>query len=166
VLLRLAYLAVTNAFALARLLPVSDHAKDVEILALRHQIGVLERQLGGQRPTFAPLDRAFLSALLHNLPTRVLREVRLLVKPETVLRWHRNLISAHHARRSRPKRPGRPRTIASVRRLVLRMTWENPTWGYRRIHGELLTLGVAVAASTVWQILKDAGTDPALAPLH
>ena len=71
-LLRLAYLSVTNAFALLRLLPMSDRDKDVEILALRHQITVLERQLGRTRPRFSPADRAFLAALLHRLPRDVL----------------------------------------------------------------------------------------------
>ena len=69
VLLRLVYLGVTNAFAMLRLLPMSDRDKDSEILALRHQIGVLERQLGGDRVRFARSDRVFLAALLHRLPT-------------------------------------------------------------------------------------------------
>ncbi len=69
-LLRLACLTVTNAFAALRLLPLSDRDKDVEILALRHQLAVLERQLGGARPRFAPEDRTFLAALLHRLPKR------------------------------------------------------------------------------------------------
>ena len=62
---------------------------------------------------------------------------------------------------SRPKRPGRPRPVRSVRSLVLRLARENPGWGYRRLHGELLVLGVKVAASTVWEILKEAGVNPA-----
>jgi len=161
VLLRLAYLGVTNAFALLRLLPMSDRDKDAEILALRHQITVLERQLGGDRVRFAPGDRAFLAALLHRLPLPILRQVRLLVRPDTVLRWHRDLARRRHAVLSRPKRPGRPRTVRSIRILVLRLARENPSWGYRRLHGELLVLGVKVAASTVWKILKDAGIDPA-----
>jgi putative transposase len=161
VLLRLAYLAVSDAFALLRLLPHSDRDNAVEILALRHQIGVLQRRLGGQRPRFQPADRAFLAALLHRVPARVRRELRLLVQPDTILRWHRDLLARHHGAQSRPKRPGRPRTVRSVRALVLRLANENPTWGYRRIHGELLTLGVKVAASTVWQILRDAGIGPA-----
>jgi len=66
-----------------------------------------------------------------------------------------------HARRFRPRTVGRPRTVRSIRRLVLRLASENSTWGYRRIHGELLVLGVKVAASTVWEILKDAGVEPA-----
>ncbi|ROP41889.1 integrase core domain-containing protein [Saccharothrix texasensis] len=160
-LLRLAYLGVTNAFALLRLLPLSDRDKDTEILALRHQIMVLQRQLGDTRPRFSPADRAFLAALLHRLPAQALRRLRLLVRPETVLRWHRDLLDRRHTAGSRPKRPGRPRTIRSIRLLVLRLAQENPAWGYRRIHGELLVLGIKIAASTVWQILKDAGIDPA-----
>ena len=66
--LRLAYLAVTNMFAVLRLLPMSDRDKNTEILALRHQIAVLERQLGKQKARFTPSDRAFLAALLHHLP--------------------------------------------------------------------------------------------------
>jgi putative transposase len=84
----------------------------------------------------------------------------LVMSPDTVLRWHRDLLNRRHAARSRPKRPGRPRTMASIRRLVLRLAHENSNWGYRRIHGELALLRVTVAASTVWEILKDAGVNP------
>ncbi|WP_369362587.1 integrase core domain-containing protein [Streptomyces sp. CG4] len=160
-LLRLAYLGVTNAFAMLRLLPMSDRDKDVEILVLRHQIAMLERQLGGSRPRFEPGDRAFLAALLHRLRRDVLRRLRLLVRPDMVLRWHRDLVARRHAAGSWPKRPGRPRTVHSIRVLVLRLARENPGWGYRRVHGELLVLGIEVAASTVWEILKEAGIDPA-----
>jgi transposase InsO family protein len=161
VLLRLAYLGVTNAFGILRLLPMSDRDKDVEILALRHQLAMLERQLGTTKVRFHASDRAFLAALLHRLPRDVLRRVRLLVRPDTVLRWHRDLLAHRHAHLSRPKRPGRPRRVRSVRVLVLRLARENPSWGYRRLHGELLVLGVKVAASTVWEMLKEAGIDPA-----
>ncbi|MEU6264665.1 helix-turn-helix domain-containing protein [Saccharopolyspora shandongensis] len=147
-LFRLAYLGMTNAFAMLRLLPMSDRDKDVEILALRHQITVLERQLDQARVRFTPADRAFLAALLHPLPRNLLRKLRLLVRPDTVLRWHRDLVTRRHATLSKPKRPGRPPTARSIRALVLRLAKENPSWGYRRIHGELLTLGVKVAAST------------------
>lgn len=128
-LLRLGYLGVANAFAILRLLPTSDRDKDVEILALRHQITVLERQLSGQRVRFESGDRAFLAVLLHQLPTHVLHRMRLLVRPDTVLRWHRDLVAHRHAARSRPKRGGWPRTIHSVRALVLRLASENPHWG-------------------------------------
>jgi len=92
-LLRLAYLAVTNAFALLRLLPRSDWDKDAEILALRHQMAVLQRHLGGQRIRFEPTDRALLAALLHPLPWPTLRGPRLLVRPDTILKWHRDLLA-------------------------------------------------------------------------
>jgi transposase len=95
------------------------------------------------------------------LPTQRLRRLRLLVRPDTILGWHRDLIARRHAARSRPKRPGRPRTVRSIRALVLRLARENPSWGYRRLHGELHGVGVKVAASTVWEILKEAGIDPA-----
>ena len=161
VLLRLAYLTVTNTFAVLRLLPMSDRDKDVEILALRHQIGVLQRHLGPKTVTFTPADRAFLAALLQPLPRSVLRRLQLLVRPDTVLRWHRDLMRTRHANISKPKRRGRPPTVRSIRTLVLRLVRENPSWGYRRIHGELATLGIKVAASTVWEILKAEGIDPA-----
>ena len=160
-MLRLAYLGVTSAFAVLRLLPMSDRDKDVEILALRHQLVMLERQLGTTKVRFDAGDRAFLAALLHRQPRDVLRQVRLLVRPDTVLRWHRDLLALHHAHLSRPKRPGRPPTARSVRILVLRLARENPSWGYRRLQGELLVLGVKVAASTVWEMLKEARINPA-----
>ena len=103
-LLRLAYLGVTNAFALLRLLPMSDRDKDVEILALRHQLTVLQRQLGTERVRLDGSDRAFLAALLHRLPRDVLRQVRLLWRPETVLHWHRNLLFSAAATRTCPGR--------------------------------------------------------------
>jgi transposase InsO family protein len=161
VLLRLAYLGVTNVFALLRLLPMSSRDKDAEILALRHQLLVLQRQLSPSMVRFTLADRALLAALLHRFPREVLKRLHLVVRPDTVLRWHRDLVAGRHARRSRAQRPGRPRTVRSVRVLVLRLVRENPGWGYRRVHGELLVLGVKVAASTVWEILHVAGIDPA-----
>jgi putative transposase len=160
VLFRFAYMAVSNTFAVLRLLPMSGREKDAEILALRHQVRILQRQLGGQRVRFEPADRALLAALLGTLPRGMLRRLQLVMSPDTVLRWHRDLLNRRHAVRSRLKRPGRPRTVASIRGLVLRLARENGTWGYRRIHGKLVLLGVPVAASTVWEILKDAGVDP------
>jgi transposase InsO family protein len=160
-LLRLAYLGITNAFTLLRLLPGGGRDKDIEILSLRHQLAVLQRQLDGQQVRFAPVDRAWLAALLHPLPRPTLRRLRLLVRPDTVLKWHRDLIARRHAALSRPRRRGRPRTLRSIRALVLRLARENGSWGYRRVHGELLTLGITVAPSTIWEILREAGIDPA-----
>ena len=160
-LLRLAYLGITNVFALLQLLPMSNRDKDAEILALRRQLLVLQRQLGPGKVRFTLADRALLAALLHRLPRDVLKRLHLVVRPDTLLRWHRDMIARRHARRSRPRHLGRPRTVRSIRALVLRLARENPGWGYRRVHGELLVLGIKVAASTVWEILREAGIDPA-----
>ncbi|MEW2471108.1 hypothetical protein AB0919_39920 [Streptomyces sp. NPDC046994] len=97
-LLRLAYPTITNAFAALRLLPMSDRDKDTEILALRHQLTALERQLGAERIKLTPADRALLAALLVRLRRGQLRRLRLLVHPETILRWHRDLIRRRHGR--------------------------------------------------------------------
>ncbi|MER5915699.1 integrase core domain-containing protein [Streptomyces sp. NPDC001982] len=158
-LLRLAYLAVTHTFAFLCLLSMSDREKDVEILALRHQLLVLQRQVG--KPTFTDTDRAVLAGLLHHLPMDKLRHLLLLVRPDTLLRWHRDLLKRRHAATCVPKRRGRPPTIRSIRALVVRLARENASWGYRRIHGELAALGIKVAASTVWEILKEHGIPPA-----
>jgi putative transposase len=159
VLLRLPYLAVSSVFSLLRLLPMSDLDKDIEILTLRHQLAVLQRQI--DRPRITAVDRAFLAALLHRLPRPTLRRLHLIVSPDTVLRWHRDLMRRRHADASRRKRPGRPPTLRSIQALVLRLARENGGWGYRRIHGELAALGIKVAPSTVWEILKQHGIEPA-----
>jgi putative transposase len=155
----LPYLALTSVFTLIRLMPMSDSDKNVEILMLRHQLAILHRQI--DRPCLTPPDRAFLAALLHRLPRPTLRQLHLIVSPDTVLRWHRDLLRRHHAKASRPKRPGRPPTVRSIKALVLRLARENSGWGYRRIHGELAALGIRVAPSTVWEILNANGIEPA-----
>ena len=94
---------MTNAFALVRLLPVSDHDKDVEILTLRRQVAVLQRQSGPDKARFQPTDRALLAALLRRLLGSVLCELRLPVRPDTVLPWHRNLLARRHAAVRLPK---------------------------------------------------------------
>ncbi|MEV4362670.1 integrase core domain-containing protein [Nonomuraea sp. NPDC049625] len=157
-LLRLAYLTVTTVFALLRPLSTSDRDKDIEILVLRHQLTVLQRQVN--KPAFTREDRFLLAGLLHRLQTGTLRRLTLLVRPDTILRWHRDLLRRRHAAASAHRRPGRPRTVRSIRVLVLRPARENSSWGYRRIHGELAALGIKVAASTVWEILKAHGIDP------
>lgn len=98
-LLRLPYLALTSVFAFIRLLPMSDVDENVEILALRHQLAILQRQI--DRPRLTPPDRAFLAALLYRLPRPTLRQLHLIVSPDTVLRWHRDLLRRHHAKQSR-----------------------------------------------------------------
>jgi putative transposase len=82
------------------------------------------------------------------------------VTPATLLAWHRKLAAKKYDT-SRQRAPGRPPTARSIARLVVRLAKENPLWGYRRIHGEITKLGVTVAQSTVWEILRKAGIDPA-----
>jgi transposase len=159
VLLRLLYLTLTSVFAALRLLPMSDTDKDIEILTLRHQLTILQRQT--PKPRLTSADRALLAALLHRLPRLRLQQLRLIVSPDTILRWHRDLIRRRHANASRRKNPGRPPTHRTIQSLVLRLARENQSWGYRRIHGELTTLGIKVAPSTVWEILKTHGIEPA-----
>jgi hypothetical protein len=107
---------------------VSDRDKDTEILVLRHQVAVPERQLGEWKVRFTSPDRALLAALLHRLRPETLRRMWLLVRPDTVLRWHRDLIRKRHGARSRPNRRGRPPTVRSVRVSVLRLDREKPGW--------------------------------------
>ena len=122
---------------------------------LRRQLGVLRRQV--DRPELTDADRSLLGAIAAALPRP--SRAGWLVTPDTLLRWHRRRIVGHWTQPQRP--PGRPSTAAELRRLTLRLAAENSTWGYRRIHGELAGLGYRLAASTVWQILKNAGIDPA-----
>lgn len=133
----------------------SGRAKDLEIIVLRHQLAVLRRQV--DRPTLNDDDRTLLGAIAHALPRR-LRE-GWLVTPDTLLRWHRRRVARHWTFPSR--RTGRPSTTAALQQLVVQIALENPTWGYRRIHGELVGLGHQIAASTIWQILKNHRVAPA-----
>jgi putative transposase len=132
-----------------------DASKDIEILVLRHQLAVLRRQVN--RPDFQPADRVLLAALSRMLPRA--RWNTFMVTPATLLRWHRNLVARKWTYPH--KRPGRPPVRREIRRLVLRLAAENPTWGHRRIQGELVGLGYHVSAATVWRILHRAGVDPA-----
>jgi putative transposase len=134
----------------------SEREKEIEILLLRHQLRVLERQVA--RPQLTQPDRALLAAF-GQLLSRQARRRSAFVTPATLLRWHRELVARRWTYPHR--RPGRPSTPTEVRELVLRLARENPGWGYRRIQGELVGLGIKLAASTVWTILKEAGIEPA-----
>jgi putative transposase len=153
---RLLYLILIRLCGWLALLPSPDNVKNTEILVLRHQIAVLQRQVTSPRLSWA--DRAVLAALTRRLSTAHRRQLSLIVTPRTLLRWHAELVKRHW---TYPRRaPGRPRTGPAIRRLALEMAQDNPAWGYRRICGELTSLGHKIAPSTMWQILKAAGIDP------
>jgi transposase InsO family protein len=151
----LVYLLLRQILQMLTQLARDGGAKDVELLVLRHQVAVLRRQV--HRPDLQPADRVVLAALSRLLPRP--QWSAFFVTPATLLRWHRQLIARHwtypHAR------PGRPPIDRQLRSLVLRLAAENPTWGHRRVQGELARLAYQIAASTVWKILHQAGIDPA-----
>src|SRR5664279_4048530 len=158
--LRFVFLLIMRLAAWLRLSQREETWKTAEILILRHQLAVLQ-QRQPRRPNLNWADRALLATLLSVIPKARRHGMRLLVTPDTILRWHRDLVRRRWAARSRRGRTGRPATGRNIRELVLRLARENPEWGYRRICGELAGLGVKVAASTVWEFLKKAGIDPA-----
>jgi putative transposase len=133
----------------------SEHAKDIEIAVLRHQVEVLRRQV--KRPEFQPADRAVLATLSGALPRW--RWSIFLVTPDTIVRWHRRLVTRKWTQQPRPS--GRPPLADHVVALILRLAHENPCWGYQRIQGELKKLGVSVSATTIRTVLLRNGLRPA-----
>jgi putative transposase len=145
--------------ALVRLLVLNrpgDGSKDLEILVLRHQLQVLRRQTG--RPRFTTLDRVLLAAASRAIPRD--RWASFLVTPQTLLRWHRELVRWKWTYRKECK-PGRPPIDPTVAGLILRMASENPRWGCVRIAGELRKLGIRVGATTIRTLLRRYGLGPA-----
>jgi hypothetical protein len=134
-----------------------EASKDAELLVLRHQNAVLRRQVGRMR--YEPAGRRWLAALSRLIPRRSWGDL-FAVTPATLLAWHRRLVRGKWDYSNR-RCPGRPRMAAAIRKLVIRIAADNPTWGHRRVQGELVRLGHPIAASTVWQILHDARIDPA-----
>ncbi len=149
------YLAVRNLFALVLLVGRSDRSKEVEILVLRHELAVLRRQ--SVRARAEPADRALLATPSRALPRRAWAAFS--VQPETLLRWHRQLVARRWTYPHR--RPGRPPLERPRRELIVRLARENPHWGYRRIAGELKRLGLAVSPTTVRKVLALADVPPA-----
>ncbi|HEY5985451.1 MAG TPA: integrase core domain-containing protein [Streptosporangiaceae bacterium] len=152
---KLAYLTLCHAIQLLTLLARGDAAKDLEILVLRHQLTVLRRQT--PRPKLEPADRALLAASSRVLPRT--RWSCFFVKPDTLLRWHRRLVAGTWTYPHSPT--GRPPLNHGVQQLIVRLARENPRWGYERIRGELLCLGVRVSATAIRMTLRRHGLDPA-----
>ena len=134
-----------------------DRDKDLQILLLQHQVRLLQRQRPQPRLTrWEQLTFAVLTSGLARFtagPRSRLDHCVLLFKPETVLKWHRELVRRKWTRR-RPQAGGRPALPADVEELVLRLAQENSGWGYSRIQGELLKLGYTLGRSTVRDVLK------------
>jgi transposase len=156
---RFAFLLITRVTAWLRLSRREETWKTAEILILRHQVTVLQRHQA-RRPRLNWADRALLATLFGVMPKARRHGLQLLITPDTIVRWHRDIVRRRWAARSACGRTGRPATRRNIRALARRLARENPHWGYRRIHGELAGLGVKVAASTVWEILKASGIDP------
>jgi transposase InsO family protein len=157
VLLKIIYQLTCRVLVSAVLVFRSDRAKDAELLVLRHENAVLRRNAG--RVRYEPSDRVWFAALARVPPRRRWTDV-FLVTPATLLAWHRKLAGGKYDT-SKRRKPGRPPTAPGVARLVVRLARENPLWGHRRIQSELAKLGVMVAPSTVYEILRAAGIDPA-----
>ena len=130
--------------------------RDIELTVLRHQLRVLKRQVG--KPRLRRRDRLFMAALAGVLPRA--RWSSFLVSPQTLLRWHRELVRRKWTYRRRPA-GGRPPITAEIRALILRMGRENPRWGCIRFRGELAKLGVKVSATTIRMLLRANGIGPA-----
>ncbi|MCA1695809.1 MAG: helix-turn-helix domain-containing protein [Actinobacteria bacterium] len=153
-------LVVRNLFALVWLLARSRRSKELEILVLRHELAVLRRH--GVRPKLTRADRGLLAALSRSLPRAAWAGFA--VKPDTLLRWHRQLVARRWTYAHR--KPGRPALEPSVRSMILRLARENPHWGYRRIVGELKGAGISVCATSVRKVLLEQGLQPAPKRTH
>jgi putative transposase len=149
------YFAIRSLLGFGVLAFRSERSSEIELLALRHEVAVLRRQI--ERPLYQPADRALLAALSRLVPRSRWGDFG--VTPATLLSWHRRLVAR---RWTYPHRsPGRPPIDDQTKALVVRLAKENPRWGYRRIQGELAKLGVRLAASTIAHVMKDHGLGPA-----
>ena len=153
-LISLVYVLLRSVFQLVFLFGRSRDFKELEIVVLRHELGILRRR--STRPSMTFVDRLLLAAASRLLPRAQWRSF--VVTPATLLRWHRGLVAwgwTYAGRR------GRPRIRRDVRELIVRLARDNPRWGYQRIVGELKGLGITVSATTVRKVLREAGLGPA-----
>lgn len=134
----------------------TDEQKDLEILVLRHQLKVLRRHV--RQPQLRRTDRLFLAAASRMMPRVAWSSF--LVTPQTLLRWHRELVRRKWTYQHRHP-AGRPPLAEEVRQLIVHMARENPRWGYLRIKGELQKLGIRASATVVRNLLRREGLDPA-----
>ncbi|MFE6895379.1 hypothetical protein ACFVFJ_00755 [Streptomyces sp. NPDC057717] len=155
----LVYRAVRGLLSLPKLLLRREASVAAEVLVLRHENTVLRRQLTSP-VRYEPADRFWFSTLSSLIPRQ--RWARVFpINPGTVLAWHRRLIARKWDYSARQTRVGRPPSSVALKKLVLRLAYENPRWGHRRIQGEIARLGHSVASGTVWNILHAAGIAPA-----
>jgi transposase InsO family protein len=153
VLISLVYVLLRRVLELVILLGRSRDFKELEIVVLRHELGILRRRTS--RPPMTLVDRLLLAAASRFLPRTQWRSF--VVTPATLLRWHRQLV----AWRWTYGRRGRPPVRRDVRELIVRFARDNPRWGYQRIVGELKGLGITVSATTVRKVLREARLGPA-----
>ena len=149
------YLVMRSLLSLVAGSASDDVSKDVEIAVLRHQLRVLRRQVS--RPRLRPIDRAFLAASARLLPRN--RWASFLVTPQTLLRWHRELVGRKWTYCG--AKIGRPPIDPELSAIVVRLARENPRWGYVRIQGELRNLGIRIGATTIRRLLRAHGLGPA-----
>jgi hypothetical protein len=138
---------------------VNRHQQDV-IEYLQEENRSLLEQLGGRRLRFTDQQRRRLAVKAKAIGRKRLFEIGTLVTPDTLLRWHRQLIAKKYDG-SKTRRPGRPKTAVEIETLIVRMARENPRWGYTRIRGALYNLGHEIGRNTIKRILLDYGFDPA-----
>lgn len=141
-LISLAYRLTRKLLGALATIAQRDVSKDAELLVLRHENAVL--RCHAEKFCYQVKDCVWFAALAGLIPRRRWAEV-FPMAPGTVLAWHRKPAAGKYT--TTPNRPGRPRTAAPIRTLVIRMAADNPTWGHRRLHGELTRPGHTIAAS-------------------
>jgi putative transposase len=134
-----------------------DRREREAIAYLAEENRLLRRQLGARRLRLTDDDRRRLAARAYRVGRGALQDIATIATPDTLLRWHRQLIARKW---TYGRKPGRRGVWLEIRRLVIRMAEENPTWGYARIQGALKNVGHRVGRSTIRRILKAAGLPP------